>query len=121
EQEQARTRGEGACNLEALAVGQGERGGGQVALRPQAELLEDRGGKISRTGSRFFPEEGADHHVIQNGEAGERLDDLEGAANAGGADLVCSQPMYVLLIKNNVTGIGSEDARHHVEDRRLAG
>ena len=52
EQQQLRPRGERARDLEALAVGQRERGGGQVALRAEAELLEDLGRELARARPR---------------------------------------------------------------------
>jgi hypothetical protein len=68
----------------------------------------------------LFPEKGADHHIFQDRQAGKGLDDLEGAADAGGADLIGPHAMNGFAFENNRAGVGREDARDHVEDRRLA-
>src|SRR5262249_4498988 len=53
-------------------------------------------------------------------EPGKRLDDLEGAADARGADLVGAQPVDRLSGEEDSSGVWREHAGDHVEDRRLS-
>jgi len=50
----------------------------------EAELVEDARAAGARTGDGLLDEQRADDDVVEDGQAGERLDQLEGAADAGG-------------------------------------
>ena len=65
--------------------------------------------------------EGADHHVVEHGEACERLDQLEGAADAGAADLVRPPAVDAPAVEAHEPRIGPVDAGDHVEAGGLAG
>ena len=109
EQQQLRARRERARDFQPLAVGQGERGGGQVALRGEAAAARGcAGATLARARRRcVLCRKRADHHVVEHREPGERLDDLEGAADAGGAHLVRAQavdrlPAETISIRSRV-------------------
>ena len=121
EQQQLRPRGERARHLEALAVRQRERRCGQVALRAEAQSFHDIAGELARILGGRGSQECADHDVVEHGESGERLHDLEGAADAGGADLVRAQAVDGFPLENNFAGVRGIDAGDHIEDGGLAG
>jgi hypothetical protein len=121
EEQQARPRGERARDLQALAVGQGERGCGQAALGVQAQLLENGPGKAAGFRDAAGAMQSADDDVVEHREPGEGLHDLESAPDPRGADLVRAQPIDSLSFEKNLAGIGRVDARDDVEDRGLAG
>ena len=87
EQEQPRPRGERARDLQALAVGEGEEDAGKAALVSRLSF-QYRACERSRAGNAAFPVKRADDHVVEHREAGEGLDELEGAADPGRAHLV---------------------------------
>jgi len=62
----------------------------------------------------------ADDDVVEHRKSGERLDELEGAADARGADLVGTKALDRLSIEKNLARIRREHAGDHVEDRGLA-
>ena len=103
EQQQARPGGERARDLQALAVGQGERGGGEMGLRIEIELSQDGTGMAPRARHRAFPLKRTHDHVVEHRQAGERLDQLEGAADAGGADLVGAQALESRLPSKTIS------------------
>src|SRR5437763_10818312 len=66
-------------------------------------------------------QESADHDVVEHAEAGERLDELERAADARGADFIRPQAVNWAAGEDNRARIGRIDAGDHVEGGRLAG
>ena len=88
EQQEARAGGERARDLEPLALRQRQRRGGMAALGDEAEQVEHLVGQPARLADGAAGVERTDDHVVEHGEAGERLDQLEGAADPGAADLV---------------------------------
>ena len=75
----------------------------------------------ARAGDGALLVQGADDHVVEHRESGERLHQLEGAADAGGADLVGAKPVYPLFLKKNFSRIRRVNAGDQVEDGGLAG
>ena len=92
EQQQLGLGGERARHFEALAVGQGQAFGELVAAVVEAEARQDRRGSLARLGEMGLAMQCAHGDVLQHAQALERLDDLEGAADAGIADAVGPQP-----------------------------
>src|SRR5262249_28325833 len=64
--------------------------------------------------------EGTDDHVLHHGEAGERLYQLERAADAGAADLVGPPAVDARAGKPHLAGIGLGGPGDHVETGGLA-
>jgi hypothetical protein len=62
----------------------------------------------------------ADDHVVEHRKPGERLHQLESAADACGADLVRTKALDRLSIEKNLARIRREHPGDHVEDRGLA-
>jgi hypothetical protein len=111
EQQQARARGEGARDFEALAVGQGERGGGQVRFRVEAQLSQDRAGRILGSEACFERCKRADDDVVEHVSPANGFDELESAADAGGAHLVRAQPVDALAFEHDLAAVGRVDRR----------
>jgi hypothetical protein len=108
-------------DLEALAVGQGEAGGDLPALRGETEALEDGDGTLACGGDVGLGMQAADEHVVLDRQLAERAHDLEGARDAGGADLVGPQAIQALAGESNLALVGRIDAGNQVEGRGLAG
>src|SRR6185503_10704332 len=85
-------------------------------LRQGALVAEDR---AEHAGSRTRV--AADHHVFERGKIHEQADVLEGAADAGGRDLVRLQAGETAVVEPEVTAIGRIDAGENIEQRGLAG
>jgi hypothetical protein len=80
-------------------------------------------GRVASARARggFLPQEAADHDVLQHGKPRERLDDLEAAADAGGADLVGTQALNLLSLEDYFSNVRGKYAGDHAEEGGLAG
>ena len=65
--------------------------------------------------------ERAQHHVLQHGQAGERLHDLERASDAEARGAVWRHPGNVFALEENDAFVGMEKAADQIEDRGFAG
>jgi hypothetical protein len=65
------------------------------------------------------PRERADRRVVENAQAGKRLDDLERARDAEAAHLVRPQPRDRAAVEANVPGRRPMEPGHEVEERGL--
>ena len=63
---------------------------------------------------------GADHHILQDAEAGKRLRYLEGAGNPAGADAMRRQTGNVAAEKPHAAGISLDESGNAGKERRLA-
>ena len=63
---------------------------------------------------------GADDDVVRHRHARERAHDLEGAADAGCAQLVRLAPDHIAAVEQDLPGVRLEEAVEQVEDRGLA-
>ena len=66
-------------------------------------------------------DEGADHHVVEDGEARKRAHDLERAADPAPADRARPEPAHGPTAQQDFPAIGDEKSVEHVEERGLAG
>ena len=96
-----RLRGESARHLEALPHAERKAAGRDVA--PRFHLGEGR--RLERHLLRLVavvgPGEGRDHHVLEDGQAREGLDDLERPGETEPADLVRLQPVDPLPLEED--------------------
>src|SRR3546814_20607887 len=67
-----------------------------------------------------FGAQGADDDVVERAQLLERLDDLEGAADAGMADAVGPEPVDAAASEADAAFIGAKHAGDHVEAGGLA-
>ncbi len=120
EQQQLRTRGERARQLEALAPGHRQVRGGLVELRPEPDALGDPLGGGERGRASPLVQVRADRHVLADRLRGERLDDLEGARHARARREVRGPAGHVAPVEADRAGVGPQEAGHQREQRRLA-
>ena len=117
-----------AASLETLALDEVKRGrgttgtrGGQARKFPQISSIvqeQYRNPLLRQTGAAFREMQ---EELRGIGSAGKGLDDLEGSADAGNADLVGSLALYFISVKKNFSLIGTEHTRDHIEAGGLAG
>jgi hypothetical protein len=105
EEQNLRLGGQRAGDLEAFAFGQRQFGGGLIALAPEAKALE-HGRFFARDNNGGTRLECADDDVFEDGEAGERLDDLEGAADARETDLIGAPAADILTVEGDRAFVG---------------
>src|ERR1700722_14379632 len=119
EQDQPRFAGDRAGDLDQAALARGER----ADLRPRRDAAADeldRGEHVVTAGRAAQP--GVDHrHVVVDGQVGDRLLGLEGAAHppAGAAEM--RHPQQVLVERGDGAGRRADEPGQHVEERGLAG
>ena len=127
-QQQLRVVGQRDRQLDPLDIAVGQHAAGSVGLRRHADLVE-QGQRISTAiGSRSAPEReqagiGRDQrhlHVLDHGQRGKGLGDLESTAHAELPDLARLATDQLLAIQPDRTLVGLELAVDHVEGRRFA-
>jgi hypothetical protein len=121
EQQQLRLRRQRAGQLQPLAAGHGEVGGGLVELRRQAHALRHGLGRGQRGGAPRLVQVRADGDVLAHGLRGEGLHDLEGARQALSGIEVRRAAGDVLPVELDAAAVGDQEARHQREQRGLAG
>src|SRR5262249_5858600 len=91
-------------------------------IPPRVHLRERE--DLEREGARLpaarGPQVGRHHHVLEDGEARERLHDLERPGDAAPADLVRAQAVDPLAFEEDLAGGRAEVSVEEVEERRLA-
>src|SRR6266542_1169057 len=119
EQEQRWLGGEGARELEPLAVGQGEPTRSRFRPGAQPYALDHRaGGGEGRDHPRLACE-GGYFHVVDHRELRKWAHDLEGSGHAQEADLVRLEPDHVSPAEVYLASVGAEESREQVEHRGL--
>src|SRR5712692_5672981 len=121
QEKKCRLGGQRSRQLEALALGQGETAGGRGGLGGEAHPLDDGAGPVQSVGGARVSGKGAHAHVRQDRQVRERADDLEGTRQAEQADGMGLEPDDAAPAEADLAGIGAEEARDEIEDRRLAG
>ncbi len=119
EQEQARPRDEGACELDQLLRPVGKRGSREVRELAQADDVEH----VERVALARLPPARvrADEHVLEHGHRPEELDVLEGPRDPLAHDPVRRLAQERLAVELDLAGVGPVEARDDVERRRLPG
>ena len=120
EQQEFRARREGARDLQALTVGQGERRGQQIPLRSEPEPFQYLGGVALRRRDIFGPQQGSDHDIVEHRQPRKWFDHLKGSPDPRGADLIGAESVDRLALENDGPRIRRKHPRHHVEDGGLA-
>ena len=118
-----RRGGQGARQLEALAVDERELRGRHVARAAAARPARADGRprpSRRRAAWRVAAVEPADEDVLARGEPGEGADELEGAGDAPSADPVRREPADGVAGEADLAGVGSQRAGDQVEQRGLA-
>ena len=87
----------------------------------EAEPGQQRLGGGARGAERGRALQRAHHHVLERRQAAERLHQLEGAGDAGGADRIGPQPRDVAAAESDAAGFRAKRAGDQVEDGGLAG
>src|SRR5262245_52760731 len=92
-----------------------------TALGEKAEQVKHLVSELARLADAAARIESAHHHVVEHGEARERLDQLERAADPGATDLVGTLAVDALAVETHEPGVRPVHAGNHVEARGLAG
>ncbi len=121
EQQQLRIGGERARHLQPLAVGQGQRRGGNAALVVEIEAAQHFMRAAARVGNVVPAHQRADDDVVLDAERRKRPHDLEGTPDAAPADAIRRQAFDALASEGDGAAVGREYARDHVEQSGLAG
>src|SRR2546426_9993333 len=118
-----RTRGRvaSARDLEALAQSDRQRPGPGRGVRREVARLDHALGVGAGGANGRRARQGADHHVVEDGEIAERLDDLERPREAEPADVVGRAASHVAAREDDASLFRAVVAGDHVEERRLAG
>ncbi len=135
EQDQHRIRHEDARQLQQLFLPAGERSrlriaeGGEVGQREDLERAGPERGLLTRDlgAAGDQPAEllaplvlGVEQEVLEHRQPRQRSRDLEGPRHAEPGDRVGGAAREAVRAEADVTGIGRQEAAHHVEERRLA-
>ena len=91
------------------------------AIVGQADAGDRVGRQLPRLGIGPGADIGADHDIVRDRHAQERAHDLEGAADAGLAELVRLAAGHVAAVEQNFAGAGPQESVEQVEQRGLAG
>ena len=121
EQQQPGAGGESAGHLQALAVGEREVAGGHVATRSEPDEVHDLRGLPPGRPDVARPVEGAHHHVLERGEPGEGLHELERPREAQAADRVGLEPDQGRVVEGDRAVARRVEAGDQVEHGGLAG
>src|SRR5213593_1920554 len=108
-------------DLEPLAQLDRERPGKHVGERRHAGRLEHAVGGRPRVPGPTVAGEGAHHHVLAHRHAAERLDELEGAAEAEMAAALGREVGHRPVLEADLASIGPEETAHEREERGLPG
>ena len=108
-------------HLQALAVGEREVAGGHVAARPEPDEVHDLRGLPPGRSDVARPVEGPYHHILERGEPGEGLHELERPREAEPADRVGLEPDQGRVVEGNGAVGRRVEARDEVEHGGLAG
>ena len=135
QQQQARLRGQRACQLHPSLQAVGQAAGGLVRALGQTHALQQRQRLLTRLrllparrgqGQQRGPEAvahaavSAHQHVVQHRQLSEQAQVLEGAAHAQLAHRVRRQRGHVDTGKADLPAAGCDDAAEHVDHGRLA-
>jgi hypothetical protein len=122
QQQHARRGGEGARELEPLAVEQREAARRPVRLVGEAALLEQLDAtRIDLALAPAAAERRRHHQVLEHGHGVERLRDLKGAADAHAAAPLRRQPRDIGSREQHSPGVRHHGSARHAEQRGLAG
>ena len=121
EQQQRRARRERARHLQPPAIGERQVRGEERRLAGEAQALENGQGARAGAGDGAFAVQRAHDRVVEHREPRERLDELEGAADAGRAHPVRRQAADRAPAETDRAGVRPMQAGDEVEERRLAG
>src|SRR5215831_6048262 len=92
-----------------------------AATGSEPHALHDLTRALERLGHARMTGQGADPHVLEDGHAREGPRDLEGPGQAEAADRVRREPHDRAVTEADVPGVGGEESREQIKDRRLAG
>ena len=120
-QQQPRLRGQCPRHFKAALVDGREIAGSRCLARGQTNEIDG----LARLGARAIgaslAQEGAGHHVIEDGHAAERFCNLKGARKPVGADVMRPQADHLLTESGHRAGIGPVKPHDEIEGGRLAG
>ena len=103
--------GERARQLHQAQLARRQLAGEAVRIVGEADAGHGVGGKAARLGVRGGAHVGADDDVVGDRHARERPHDLEGAADAGRAQLVRLAPRDVAAVEHDLAGIRAAGSR----------
>src|SRR5262245_45909865 len=124
QEEHGGAHGQRACQLHALALGHVESVGGHFGPMREGDEVEYlfRAASGFRQGGRSATraEQGPHHHVLDDGQIAERLDDLEGPTHPHPPDLVRGPPADRVAAEAHLARRVGQSARDHIDERGLA-
>jgi hypothetical protein len=121
QQQDARLRGEGARQLEALALARGQRAGVRLRLVGESDPADQLACPLPRVPHVPRARERAHHHVVQHGHPREGAQLLERPRNPAAADRVRRQPRQRRTVEPHLPLVGMVEAGDDLEQGGLAG
>ena len=121
EEQELRPRGEPAGHLQPRAVGEGEMARRAAAARAQSHEVEDLSRLAPRRRNTPLSREGSHHDVLERGEPGEGLHELERPREAQAADRVGLEPDQGRAVERDRAVSRGVEAGDEVEHGGLAG